>query len=156
MLLNAPGVEDESGEWAKRMYMLRNKAYIDATLAASLEDGFRRQLRHPRAHYYHSRCSILCSSAFSSSAHSPESLLGKEFQCICYRRGLCRRGTSIVAFFTQRLNHRVCQLIVSLIFCVKRRFAVRLRLQRISKAHRTIGRGDVPQVSRVHGMPWAT
>jgi len=39
-------------------------------------------------------------------------------------------------------------LIVSLIFCVKRRLAVRLRLQRISKAHRTIGRGDVPQSVR--------
>ncbi|KAF8640765.1 hypothetical protein AX17_000415 [Amanita inopinata Kibby_2008] len=37
-------------------------------------------------------------------------------------------------------------LIASLMLCVKRRVAVRLRLQRISKAHKAVGRGDVPQI----------
>ncbi|KAF8633989.1 hypothetical protein AX15_001165 [Amanita polypyramis BW_CC] len=36
-------------------------------------------------------------------------------------------------------------LVVSLVLCVKRRVAVRLKLQRISKAHRTVGQGDIPQ-----------
>ncbi|KAJ7130071.1 hypothetical protein C8R43DRAFT_670160 [Mycena crocata] len=35
-------------------------------------------------------------------------------------------------------------LVISLIFCVKRRLAVHLRLQRISKAYTIIRRGDVP------------
>ncbi|KAF8213370.1 hypothetical protein K438DRAFT_1089433 [Mycena galopus ATCC 62051] len=35
-------------------------------------------------------------------------------------------------------------LAISLLFCVKRRLAVRMRLQRISKAHTIIRRGDVP------------
>ncbi|KAF7339893.1 hypothetical protein MVEN_01906600 [Mycena venus] len=35
-------------------------------------------------------------------------------------------------------------LVISLLFCVKRRLAVRLRLQRISKAYTIIRRGDVP------------
>jgi hypothetical protein len=39
-------------------------------------------------------------------------------------------------------------LVVSLILCVNRRVAVRLRLQRISKAHKIIGRGDAPQSVR--------
>ncbi|KAK2461777.1 hypothetical protein APHAL10511_006240 [Amanita phalloides] len=42
----------------------------------------------------------------------------------------------------------VVVLVVSLTFCAKRRLAVRLGLQRISKAHRTLGRGDVPQTVR--------
>jgi hypothetical protein len=36
---------------------------------------------------------------------------------------------------------------ISLAFCLNRRIAVRRRLQRISKSHRIIGRGDVPKVS---------
>ncbi|KIL70654.1 hypothetical protein M378DRAFT_183271 [Amanita muscaria Koide BX008] len=39
-------------------------------------------------------------------------------------------------------------LIASLILCANRRVAVRLRLQRISKAHRIIGKGDAPQSVR--------
>ncbi|KAJ7456701.1 hypothetical protein FB451DRAFT_1342200 [Mycena latifolia] len=35
-------------------------------------------------------------------------------------------------------------LAISLILCVKRRLAVRMRLQRVSKAHAIIRRGDVP------------
>ncbi|KAJ6519539.1 hypothetical protein C8R45DRAFT_1118322 [Mycena sanguinolenta] len=35
-------------------------------------------------------------------------------------------------------------LVISLLFCVKRRLAVRMRLQRISKAYTIIRRGDVP------------
>ncbi|KAJ6509246.1 hypothetical protein C8R47DRAFT_1173956 [Mycena vitilis] len=35
-------------------------------------------------------------------------------------------------------------LVVSLLFCVKRRLAVRMRLQRISKAYTILRRGDVP------------
>ncbi|PPQ76719.1 hypothetical protein CVT26_004380 [Gymnopilus dilepis] len=35
-------------------------------------------------------------------------------------------------------------LVASLIFCVKRRIAVRLKLSRISKTYRTIGRDDLP------------
>ncbi|KAJ7900043.1 hypothetical protein B0H14DRAFT_2672028 [Mycena olivaceomarginata] len=35
-------------------------------------------------------------------------------------------------------------LVISLLFCVKRRLAVRIRLQRISKAYTIIRRGDVP------------
>ncbi|PFH54644.1 hypothetical protein AMATHDRAFT_72417 [Amanita thiersii Skay4041] len=35
-------------------------------------------------------------------------------------------------------------LVASLMLCLKRRIAVRLRLQRISKVHKTIGGGDVP------------
>ncbi|KAJ6604355.1 hypothetical protein DFH09DRAFT_1242369 [Mycena vulgaris] len=35
-------------------------------------------------------------------------------------------------------------LAISLIFCVKRRLAVRMRLQRMSKAYTTLRRGDVP------------
>ena len=38
------------------------------------------------------------------------------------------------------------QLAVSLSFCVKRRVAVRSKLQRISRAYRTIGRDDLPDV----------
>jgi len=38
------------------------------------------------------------------------------------------------------------QLVVSLLYCAKRRIAVRLKLQRISKAERTIGRADLPDV----------
>ncbi|RDB29608.1 hypothetical protein Hypma_015339 [Hypsizygus marmoreus] len=36
-------------------------------------------------------------------------------------------------------------LIASLLYCGKRRIAIRLRLQRISKANRAIGRGDLPE-----------
>ncbi|CAK5264762.1 unnamed protein product [Mycena citricolor] len=36
------------------------------------------------------------------------------------------------------------QLIISLLFCVKRRLAVHLRMQRITKAHRILRRGDIP------------
>src|ERR1700761_6742985 len=39
-----------------------------------------------------------------------------------------------------------CQLIFSLLFCVKRRLAVRMHLARISKAHTLLRRGDVPNV----------
>ncbi|KAF9535847.1 hypothetical protein CPB83DRAFT_842445 [Crepidotus variabilis] len=35
-------------------------------------------------------------------------------------------------------------LAVSLLFCVKRRVAVRLKLSRISKTYRTVGKGDLP------------
>jgi hypothetical protein len=35
---------------------------------------------------------------------------------------------------------------VSILYCAKRRIAVRLKLQRISKADRTIGRADLPHV----------
>ncbi|KAF8649856.1 hypothetical protein AX16_005619 [Volvariella volvacea WC 439] len=35
-------------------------------------------------------------------------------------------------------------LIASVLFCIKRRVAIRLRLHRISKSFSTIGRGDVP------------
>ncbi|KAJ7275328.1 hypothetical protein B0H12DRAFT_1042010 [Mycena haematopus] len=35
-------------------------------------------------------------------------------------------------------------LVISLLFCIKRRLAVRMRLQRISKAYTIIRRGDVP------------
>jgi hypothetical protein len=38
------------------------------------------------------------------------------------------------------------QLVVSLLFCLKRRVAVRLKLQRISKTFRTVGRSDLPNV----------
>ncbi|KAE9410897.1 hypothetical protein BT96DRAFT_912313 [Gymnopus androsaceus JB14] len=38
----------------------------------------------------------------------------------------------------------VVLLVVSLFFCVKRTLAVRLRLSRISRTHKTITRGDVP------------
>jgi hypothetical protein len=41
---------------------------------------------------------------------------------------------------------RSLQLVISLLFCVKRRLAVRIRLQRISKAYTIIRRGDVPNV----------
>ncbi|KAF9458192.1 hypothetical protein BDZ94DRAFT_1240172 [Collybia nuda] len=37
-------------------------------------------------------------------------------------------------------------LIVSLLYCVKRRIAVRLKLQRISKMYKTIGRNDLPEL----------
>jgi len=47
------------------------------------------------------------------------------------------------------LNHRG-QLAVSLLFCVKRRVAVRLKLQRISKTFRTIGKDDLPNVRFQH------
>ncbi|KAF9015339.1 hypothetical protein BDQ17DRAFT_1340877 [Cyathus striatus] len=36
-------------------------------------------------------------------------------------------------------------LLASLLFCVKRRVTVRLELQKISKAYRTVGRGDLPE-----------
>ncbi|TFK40984.1 hypothetical protein BDQ12DRAFT_417463 [Crucibulum laeve] len=36
-------------------------------------------------------------------------------------------------------------LIASLMFCIKRRVAVRLKLQRISKVYQTIGRDDLPE-----------
>ncbi|TFK76927.1 hypothetical protein BDN72DRAFT_783524 [Pluteus cervinus] len=35
--------------------------------------------------------------------------------------------------------------VVSFLFCIKRRVAVKLRLHRISKAYRNLGRGDVPK-----------
>jgi len=38
------------------------------------------------------------------------------------------------------------QFAVSLSFCVKRRVAVRIKLERISKTYRTIGRDDLPDV----------
>jgi len=38
----------------------------------------------------------------------------------------------------------VVVLVVSLLYCVKRRIAVRLKLQRISKSYKTIGRSDLP------------
>jgi len=41
-------------------------------------------------------------------------------------------------------------LVTSLIFCVKRRIAVRLKLQRISKTYRTIGRDDLPDSVHRH------
>jgi hypothetical protein len=44
---------------------------------------------------------------------------------------------------------RVKQLAASLLLCVKRRVAVRLKLQRISKAPKALGQGDLPKVSRI-------
>ncbi|KAJ8702834.1 hypothetical protein PTI98_001511 [Pleurotus ostreatus] len=41
--------------------------------------------------------------------------------------------------------NRFKQLVASLLLCIKRRVAVRMRLQRISKVYRTIGRNDVPK-----------
>ncbi|KAJ7630659.1 hypothetical protein FB45DRAFT_748138 [Roridomyces roridus] len=71
-------------------------------------------------------------------------------------------GLSCVALLAQAVRHSpnrtwahnynalvigvsyVAVLVFSLIFCVNRRLAVRTRLQRISKAHTIIRRGDVP------------
>lgn len=46
----------------------------------------------------------------------------------------------------------IWQLVLSLAFCLNRKIAVRRRLQRISKTHRAIGRGDVPKVFCFTGM----
>jgi hypothetical protein len=51
------------------------------------------------------------------------------------------------------INSCILQLVVSLAFCLKRRIAVRRRLQRISKTHRAIGYGDVPKASHTSDPP---
>ena len=46
----------------------------------------------------------------------------------------------------QSLTQIKKKLAVSVLFCIKRRVAVRVKLQRISKPYNTIGRGDLPDV----------
>jgi hypothetical protein len=49
-------------------------------------------------------------------------------------------------FRFQSLITQIKKLAASVLFCIKRRVAVRLKLQRISKKYNTIGRGDLPDV----------
>ena len=44
------------------------------------------------------------------------------------------------------INSDQKKLAASVLFCIKRRVAVRIKLQRISKTYNTIGRGDLPDV----------
>ncbi|KAJ7293292.1 hypothetical protein C8J57DRAFT_1429136 [Mycena rebaudengoi] len=75
---------------------------------------------------------------------------------------ICATGLSCVALLAQAVRHApdrswsknynalvigssyAIVLAISLFFCAKRRLAVRMRLQRISKAYTIIRRGDVP------------
>ncbi len=55
------------------------------------------------------------------------------------------RPTTHYPLISQLLTQRG-KFFTSLFFCAKRRIAVRLKLQRISKNYRPIGKGDVPNV----------
>lgn len=57
--------------------------------------------------------------------------------------------------FVKRLffNFKKNQIVVSLLLCVKRRIAVRLELQRISKRRKMLGQGDLPKVMSLFPYP---
>ncbi|EEB91324.1 hypothetical protein MPER_10332 [Moniliophthora perniciosa FA553] len=60
---------------------------------------------------------------------------------------------SVLPFFLVIGASYVFVLVISLLFCVKRAVAIRLRLQRISKSHnKIIGRGDVPNAVHEYMM----
>ena len=52
-------------------------------------------------------------------------------------------------FRFQSFNSRRKKFAISVMFCIKRRVAVRIKLQSISKTYRTIGRDDLPDVRNI-------
>jgi len=119
------------------------------------QDPFRAFLWVYRPHHSRSSRPLLCSDHLAGRPHFREPVLGGQLQRTYHRGFVHHPGTSEIPL----RPHPFCgmntwmtmgcvirQFVASLLFCVKRRVAVRLKLQRISKTYKPLGGDDLPKV----------
>lgn len=76
-----------------------------------------------------------------------ETVMEGQYQCLDHRRCLCHCG-QFTSNRTWMLGSELwIKVLVSIAVCLKRRIAVFRRLQRISRGHMAIGKGEVPKAS---------